>query len=362
MKIIVISIPIILLFSTLGLSLFEVQTANAKSDFTIKHWFVSTWNDCSSRNIQALNFYESIKKQYLDKYNFSSTVVSSECITTDEIEENYSHFESRLSQQDLPIVILDLDVGLNYVLERSAWGHYRFVGDIPQHIVFCACSPYVESEGTAHTLSHELSHFVLHQNGNPLSIVKDWVHQNQADYNACEDEDTTKLSCPALWTTVNAPSGKSIKVMAIYGETTNPQSSPTSSYQPPATSPTTPSQPSYKITPSTSSQCFSNYLSEQYNQAITCYESHLKSNPSDTSSMGFLGRSYEGISDFNTALSVFQKINSLEPNNITGLNGIARNYSELGDCQKAVDYYEKVLAKDPNHIEADIFLGLQTLL
>jgi len=130
----------------------------------------------------------------------------------------------------------------------------------------------------------------------------------------------------------------------------------------PITPPTTPTVTIPPTIPTTNSNCFSQYLSEQYNQAISCYNSYLKSNPSDISAMGFLGRSYEKTSDFNSALSIFQKINRLEPNNTNGLSGIARIYLDIGECDKAINYYEKVVAIEPDHIEAKIFLSLKNIV
>ena len=114
-----------------------------------------------------------------------------------------------------------------------------------------------------------MSHFVLHQNGEPISITKDWVHQNQADYNECEDDDYSKLSCPNLWTTVKAPSGKHIPVMAIYdGITSTSQSSPSSSYLSPTipvpvTPPDTTSDYDGDGIPDYRDECV--YIKENYN-------------------------------------------------------------------------------------------------
>ena len=112
----------------------------------------------------------------------------------------------------------------------------------------------------------------------------------------------------------------------------------------------------------TDSKCFSDYTSKQYKQAISCYNSYLKTTPLDLSAMMFLGRSYEGISDYNSALSIFQKLNQSFPNDPNGWNGMARNYSELGKCELAVMYYEKVIQLSPNHIEAKTFLNLQSIV
>jgi hypothetical protein len=112
----------------------------------------------------------------------------------------------------------------------------------------------------------------------------------------------------------------------------------------------------------TTAKCFSDYISKQYKQAISCYTSIVKANPSDFQSGVFLGLSYEGISDYDSALSIFQKLNQLFPNNPNGWNGMARNYSELGKCELAVMYYEKVIKHSPDHIEAKTFLNLQSLV
>jgi len=112
----------------------------------------------------------------------------------------------------------------------------------------------------------------------------------------------------------------------------------------------------------TSSKCLSYYTSEQYTQAINCYTSYLKTNPTDVQAIVFLGTSYEGIADFNSALTVFQKLNKLFPNDPNGWYGMARNYSELKECEKAVMYYEKVIEISPDHLPAKTFLNLQNIV
>ncbi len=113
---------------------------------------------------------------------------------------------------------------------------------------------------------------------------------------------------------------------------------------------------------SSSTKCFSYYVSNSYYSAIDCYQKYLEATSKDTRAMMFLGRSYEGISDYSEALKIFQNIVRFEPNNMDGLSGIARNYDHLGQCEKSIPYYEKVLAMDPKHIEAKIFMDSKSTI
>ena len=330
-----------------------IQTSAQSDPITVKHWFFTSYKDgCSSGNEKSLKFYQSLTSQYLAKYDFQGTLSASECIRVVDIQNNIDQFVTTATAYDLPIVILDGFSGLDYALDTSTLGHYQFQGN-DRIIVFASLSPFIESDTGAWILGHELAHFALHYKNYPVSTYANWVHTTESTARDCIGDDLSLNYCPELWTTVKAPSGKLIKMMAVY------DSNSSALDDLPASIDNSPTQ----IQPINDSyQCFGHYLSKEFNQAITCYNIFLISNASDTDAMSFLGRSFEGISDYNSALSIFQKINRLEPNNTVGLNGIARNYDSLDQCEKSIPYYEKTLLIDPKDIEAKTFINLLSLV
>ena len=268
-------------------------SAFAQSDnITIKHWFISGWDSCSNRNEQSLNFYETLTPQYLSKYDIHGVQTPGKCVTVDDFQNDIDGFNDALVQFDLPIIILDSISGFNYLLETDALGHYKWQGN-NQVIIVSSLSPYVESDTGAWTLSHELAHFALNHKSYPMSIVGEWVHDTESQARSCLDEDFSINTCPELWTTVKAPSGKNIKMMKIYTSDSESIDNPTVQNI------------------ENSFQCFSYYTSNKFIAAIICYEIFLISNPTDTIAMSALGRSFEGNSEYTSALNIFQKINLL---------------------------------------------------
>jgi len=227
--------------------------------------------------------------------------------------------------------------------------------------IFSSLSPFVESDSGAWTLSHELSHFALHEKKYSQSVFIDWVHQKQTEANTCLKNDLSLNNCPDLWTAVKSPLGKNIKMMKIY--TSESESEPTSELDKLLAEMNNPTSQSLQASQSLETSgvdCFSDYMSKEFTAAISCYTIFLIINPDDTDAMSWLGRSYEGQSEYNKALNTFFRINKLEPNNVNGLSGIARNYNSLDQCEKAIPYYEKTLLIEPDHIEAKIFTSLSS--
>jgi len=319
-------------------------------DITNKHWFISGWDSCTTRNEQSLNFYETLTPQYLSKYDIHGVQTSGKCVTLSDVQNDIDAFTDALQQFDLPIIILDSLTGIEHTLTTDALGHYIWQGN-DQVIIISSLSPYIESDTGAWTLSHELAHFALNHKNYPMNIVGGWVHDTESQARSCLGDDLSINACPELWTTVQAPSGKNIKMMKIYSS----ESEPTSELEKLLAEMNNPPSQSLETG---SSECFSYYMANQFSDAISCYTFFLFSNPDDTNAMSWLGRSHEGQSEYNKALNTFSRINALEPNNVNGLSGIARNYDALGKCEKAIPYYEKTLLIEPDHIEAKIYINL----
>jgi hypothetical protein len=333
-------------------------------DVSVKHWFITSYeNGCSTDNQKSLEFYEKLTSQYLSKQNIHGNQDVGNCVRGIDVANDVKGFESALTNYDLPIIILDGFSGLDYTISTDAFGHWKWQNN-QDVIIFASLSPFVESDSGAWTLSHELSHFALHSKGYPQSIFSGWVHQEQEKVNSCVKNNLSLNDCPTLWTTVKSPTGKNIKMMTIYSETdivTNTEITQTTSTvfdDLLAEMNDSPDQ----STQTSSSECFSNYVSKKFSDAISCYNNYLQTNPNDIDALGWLGRSYEGKLEYSSALLIFQEINGIKPNDTNGLNGIARNYDNLGQCEKAIPYYEKTLLIDPNDIEAKTFINLSSLV
>jgi len=345
--------PVIII--TIAFVLIIPLSAFAQTDnITTKHWFITSYeNGCSVDNQKSLEFYEKLTPQYLSKYGIHGSQDTGKCVRGIDVANNLEDFSSALANYDLPIIILDGFKGLDYALTTDAFGHYIFQ-DNQDVIIFASLSPFVESDSGAWTLSHELSHFALHEKEYSQSVFIDWVHQKQTETNTCLKNNLSLNNCPDLWTTVKSPLGKNIKMMKIYTSESEPTLSLEELLESINNSPIQSSQTS-------DSDCLSYYVANQFSDAISCYAFFLLLNPNDIDAIHWLGRSYEGKSEYTSALNTFSRINGLEPNNVNGLSGIARSYEALGQCEKAIPYYEKVLLIEPDHIEAKTHVNLASI-
>lgn len=204
----VVVIGVVLGMIVLLIVIASTKTNNQPLNYEIV--FVTSWDSCSDRNYNALQFYDTITNQYLTKYGIRHQEGNPLCIS----QSNIDKYTSTLQTYDLPIIILDMNIGANLVFDHNEFGEYEYGNT--QTIIICACTPFVESDTSAWTLSHELSHFALHFKGYPYDIFVNWVHSIQAQANSCVQENLSLNQCPNLWTTVTSPAGKEIKMMKIY--------------------------------------------------------------------------------------------------------------------------------------------------
>lgn len=344
----------VILLATVVLILVILQMDSAIAEsVTVKHWFITSYESgCSVGNQQSLEFYEKLTPQYLSKYDIHGTQDLGKCVTGIDVANNIDQFTNTITQYDLPIIILDGFKGLDYALTTDALGHWQWQNQ-QNVIVFASLSPFIESDTGAWILGHELSHFALHHKQYPSSIFGEWVHETESSARSCLGDDLSINDCPELWTTVQAPSSKNIKMMKIYDDGESVESYTDEDKQ-------TPLGQAFAQSPD--AECHINYLQKNYNEAIQCFDNYLDSNPTDTSAMAWLGRSYDGANQKNDALKIFQKIIDLEPTNTEGLAGVGRVSSDLGQCNKAYEFYTKVLKIDPTHSEAKTFVNLIDLV
>jgi len=171
--------------------------------------FVTSRDNCSSNNEDALNFYASLTRDYLYKFNFSHESFFVDCISKDMM---FSVVDKLANYGDLTIVIPDYLMSTVDKHTTNSLGHYG--SWIVDTIVSQAETFNIEDRDTAWTLSHELAHFGLNWKGYPHKVMADGVHEVQRMYNACKSYDTTLTNCVYLWDSFNTPSNKGFPVMS----------------------------------------------------------------------------------------------------------------------------------------------------
>ena len=214
----------ILIGILLSLTIIPAEAIGTSDTMTWKIIFVTSWEKCSNRNLDALTFYGYITEQYLTKYNIKHQFAVPACVSTDNM---YSMIKDALSSYDLLIIIPDILQSIQEQKQTGTLGHYSWQGS-ERSIVSQAYSLHVEHEASGWILSHELSHFALEWKGYPHEIWGDGVHEVQSKFNECLTMDTTGAHCSNFWTTVKTPSGKDTRVMSpIYTEDNKQQPEPT---------------------------------------------------------------------------------------------------------------------------------------
>jgi len=322
----------------------KIAEDSTKKILTYKLWFVtSNEKGCTINNQKALRFYEKVTDQYLTKYSMPHKSEDSKCVRFADVQKDSEKFTEALRKVDLPIVVLDALTGIDKLLiEKNAWGHYSF-RENERIIVFCACSPFVESDNSAWILSHELSHFVLHYQGKPMNIVGDWVHDVQAKYVDCMSKyDLAKVyadkkPCPDLAITVKSPSGKDVRVMKIYAE----QSSSTK-----------------QIKTLGYDDCKSLSNNKKYNNAIECYRNILEKmsvgDPNYKNAIIDIAHNYHKIKDYKNSITHYEKRLNLDPNDFYTLTSLCYVNYDAGNFNKAMQYGKQALQIRPDDISADI--------
>ncbi len=171
--------------------------------------FVTSRDDCSSNNQDALKFYTSLTRDYLYKFNFLHESFFVECISKDMM---FSVVDKLTNYGDLTIVIPDYLMSIDDKHTTGSLGHYG--SWIIDTIVSQAETFNIEDRDTAWTLSHELAHFSLNWKGYSHKVMGDAVHGVQKMYNDCKSYDTTLTNCAYLWDSFNTQSNNGFPVMS----------------------------------------------------------------------------------------------------------------------------------------------------
>lgn len=195
---------------------------NNKSTDVIQYklFFVNTQNgECSSRNVQAMNFYNDVTKSYFSLYGITYSALSPQCITSSQTQL----IDNDISSHNLVIVMTDVLLSETHLLEDNhAWGYYRQVDNDHHLIVSNSMSLSTKSGSSAWTLTHELSHYILKIQNQPENIYVDWVHNIQAQVSQCKSETSWSANygsmsdCPkSLYKTITVQ-GKNVDVLPPY--------------------------------------------------------------------------------------------------------------------------------------------------
>ncbi len=188
-------------------SIYTIQNDPNKLDWAII--FVTSTNKCYSNHEQALDFYDGLTEQYLDKFDFSQNPVYTKCITKKLMTEAVNILTKSV---DLTIVIPDYLMSVQDRHTTNSLGHYGYWN--VKTIVSQAETLLTENRNTGWTLSHELAHFALDWKGYNNDIMGDAVHEVQRQYNSCKSYDTTLTNCTELWDVIKTPSNIAFPVMS----------------------------------------------------------------------------------------------------------------------------------------------------
>lgn len=212
--------PIFLIISLFFTVIFtNLSEAEAASTVKYKLFFVNSLDEkCTTRNYQAMNFYNDVTKNYLSLYGVSYSASRPECIISDDL----SYIDSKLSSENLVIIIPDILFSTEHLLiDSHAWGYYTEIDNF--HIIVSSSASFSTKSGSsAWTLTHELAHFILNWQNKPESIFVDWVHNIQDQVTLCKSQTSwdshygSMTYCPkTLYKTITVGS-KKVDVMQTY--------------------------------------------------------------------------------------------------------------------------------------------------
>lgn len=191
-----------------------------------KLFFLNSQNsECSSRNIQAMNFYNDVTKSYFSLYGIKYSALSPQCITSSQTQL----IDNEITSNDLVIVMTDAISSTSHLyLDNHAWGYYQPDAHL---IVSNSISLSTKSGSSAWTLTHELSHHILKIQNQPASVYVDWVHNLQDQTSQCKSETSWSANygsmsdCPkSLYKTITVQ-GKNVDVFPPYNSKSSSSSS-----------------------------------------------------------------------------------------------------------------------------------------
>jgi len=181
-----------------------------EGDLEWKIVFVTSRDECSQRNVDALMFYAIATDDLLRLHKVPNVLVGDlVCVGKD---KRSAVIENTVATSDLAIIITDYFLSIAQRHTSGSLGHYAYAYDV-KSIVVQAETLSIESKNTAWILSHEIAHFALDYYGYPNDVWAGGVHKIQKQYNDCKSSDVTLALCVPIWTTIKTLSGKYFSVM-----------------------------------------------------------------------------------------------------------------------------------------------------
>ena len=176
---------------------------------------ISSYPACSNYHYQMTERYNEITQSYFGLYQLENTNFKPICMT----EKKYNTEFEPSADLDLLIVVYDRNKGRAELHSNDIGGFYSHIGREWTHnhtIVFCDCPNFKFSDPNW-ILTHELSHFILYYQGFDSKIVEDHVHDLDAKYDYCVEEEYDEAKCSPVKTRMDTDS-HAWTVMAPYAD------------------------------------------------------------------------------------------------------------------------------------------------
>jgi hypothetical protein len=176
---------------------------------------ISSYPACSNYHYQMTERYNEITQSYFGLYQLENTNFKPICMT----EKKYNTEFGPSADLDLLIVVYDRNKGRAELHSNDIGGFYSHIGREWTHnhtIVFCDCPNFKFSDPNW-ILTHELSHFILYYQGFDSKIVEDHVHDLDAKYDYCVEEEYDEAKCSPVKTRMDTDS-HAWTVMAPYAD------------------------------------------------------------------------------------------------------------------------------------------------
>ena len=176
---------------------------------------ISSYPACSNYHYQMTERYNEITKSYFELYQLENTNYKPQCM----IEKKYNTEFEPSADLDLLIIVYDRNKGRAELHSNDVGGFYTHTGREWTHnhtIIFCDCPNFKFSDPNW-ILTHELSHFILFYLGFDSKVVEDHVHDLDARYDYCVEEEYDAAKCSPVKTRMDTNSQK-WTVMAPYAD------------------------------------------------------------------------------------------------------------------------------------------------
>lgn len=185
-------IPIIMLLSV-GMILMPYTTGvmpkadavHLSDEITWKVVVVSNYPACSNYHYQIMNKYHEITEKYFGLYEMPNSPQTPSCYSIENYEDKFTPDQ----ELDFLIVVLDTDLGREYMHSQHVGGLYSHIGkdkSTNHAIVMCDCPNFGYSD-PVWILTHELSHFILYYKNYDFDVIEDLVHAYDDKYDQCRD-------------------------------------------------------------------------------------------------------------------------------------------------------------------------------